>query len=324
MFYQKFAVNIIIEPCQGTLRGESMKFMKLSLLSFLVAISILATAQAETFLLTAPPREKPADGKAMYGPIADYLSAKTGHTFTYRHPDNWLSYMKGMRMGEYDLAFDGPHFVSWRVAALQHTPLVRLPGKLVFVVISRKDNTKISKLQDLAGKSICGHAPPNLATLTMQDQFQNPARQPRVQVVRGFKNVYKAMVEGKCEAAVIPAKVYNKLNKKDEKQQTRILFRSAGLPHQAISAAPSIPEEVQQQIQAALLSEEGIAATKKLRKRFAGGKEMISTDRVEYEGYGFLLNDFWGFELDEDEDDSPKQAETSEAPDAGDKKEKQK
>jgi len=151
----------------------------------------------------------------MYGPIADFLSAKTGHTFTYKHPDNWLSYMKEMRMGEYDLAFDGPHFVSWRIAALQHTPLVRLPGKLEFVVISRKDNAKVTKIQDLAGKPICGHAPPNLATLTMQDQFQNPSRQPRIEVVRGFKNVYNAMVAGKCEAAVIPAKVYKKLNKGD-------------------------------------------------------------------------------------------------------------
>jgi ABC-type phosphate/phosphonate transport system substrate-binding protein len=236
----------------------------------------------------------------LYGPIADFLSASTNHTFKYKHPDNWLSYMKGMRMGDYDMAFDGPHFVSWRVAALQHTPLVRLPGKLEFVVISRKDNAKVTKLKDLAGMSICGHAPPNLATLTMQDQFQNPARQPRVEVIRGFKNVYKAMVASKCDAAVIPAKVYKKLDKKDEQKQTQVLYKSVGLPHQAISVATSIPEAVQQEIQAALLSPEGTNATAKLRKRFAGGKEMIAADKALYEGYGYLLGDFWGFELAEE------------------------
>ncbi len=287
------------------LLGVSMKFIKILVSSLLIASSGLTTAQAGEFLFTSPPREKPAEGKAMYGPIADFLTRKTNHTFTYKHPDNWLSYMKGMRLGKYDLVFDGPHFVSWRVAALQHTPLVRLPGKLAFVVISRKDNAKITKLQDLAGKPICGHAPPNLATLTMQDQFQNPARQPRIVVVRGFKNVYEAMLNGKCDAAVIPAKIYNKLNKKDEKKQTRILFHSTGLPHQAISASPKIPEAVQQEIRAALLSPEGVAATENLRKRFAGGKEMIATDKAEYEGYGFLLSDFWGFELDEDKTKQP-------------------
>jgi len=304
-----------------------MKFIKVFVSSLVLVCSALATAHADEFVFTAPPREKPAEGKAMYGPIADFLSAKTGHTFVYKHPDNWLSYMKEMRMGEYDLAFDGPHFVSWRVAALQHTPLVRLPGKLVFVVISRKDNAKVTKLQDLAGKPICGHAPPNLATLTMQDQFQNPTRQPRVEVVRGFKNVYNAMVAGKCDAAVIPAKVYNKLNKKDEQKQTQVLFRSTGLPHQAISASPKIPDDVQQNMRAALLSPEGIAATENLRKRFAGGKEMIATDRAEYEGYGYLLSDFWGFELEEeeaieqpviDEAKTPGDEETAEKPAAGD------
>ena len=55
-------------------------------------------------------------------------------------------------------------------------------------------------------------------------------------------------------------------------------------------------------MRAALLSPEGVAATENLRKRFAGGKEMIATDRAEYEGYGFLLSDFWGFELEQEED----------------------
>ncbi len=278
-----------------------MKISSLVLTGLILSTTSMLTANADDFIFTAPPREKPNAGAALYGPIADYLTATTNHTFTYKHPDNWLSYMKGMRMGEYDMAFDGPHFVSWRVAAVEHTPLVRLPGKLEFVVISRKDNANINKLQDLAGRPICGHAPPNLATLTMLDQFQNPARQPRIEVVRGLKNVYSAMVDKKCDAAVIPAKIYNKLNKKDEQKLTQILFKSTGLPHQAISVASVIPADVQQEIRTALLSPEGIVATEKLRKRFAGGKEMIGTDTAEYEGYGFLLSDYWGFELDEDE-----------------------
>ena len=277
-----------------------MKITHLVLASLILSAASMLVAKADGFVFTAPPREKPAAGDLLYGPIADFLTETTNHTFTYKHPDNWLSYMKGMRMGEYDVAFDGPHFVSWRVAAVEHTPLVRLPGKLEFVVISRKDNGDINELRDLAGRPICGHAPPNLATLTMLDQFQNPARQPRVEVVRGFKNVYKAMVANKCDAAVIPAKIYKKLNKKDEQKLTRVLFHSTGLPHQAISVASAIPADVQQEIQAALLSPAGIAATEKLRKRFAGGKEMIITDKAEYEGYGFLLSDYWGFELDEE------------------------
>ena len=284
-----------------TIKGMQLKIITMLLTGIMLVATTITTASAAEYIFTAPPREKAKEGKELYGPIAQFLSDTTGHTFTYKHPDNWLSYMKAMRMGEYDVVFDGPHLVSWRVAALQHTPLVRLPGKLEFVVISRKDNEHVKKLEDLAGKSICGHAPPNLATLTMQDQFQNPARQPRVEVIRGFANVYKAMLAEKCEAAVIPAKVYKKLNAEDEQKQTQVLFQSIGLPHQAISVASRISESDQQAIRKALLSREGIAATEKLRKRFAGGKEMIATDRVEYEGYGYLMSDFWGFDLTDDE-----------------------
>jgi hypothetical protein len=208
--------------------------------------------------------------------------------------------MKGMREDKYDLVFDGPHFVSWRVSELNHTPLVKLPGQLSFVVIARKDNPKVMTLDDLAGYPICGHAPPNLATLTMQDQFShNPARQPHIKVVRGFKNVYKNTLDKKCEAGVMPDKIYRKLDKKDAEKSTDVLFRSAGIPHQAISASPKLAQELRAKVQEALLSEEGKTATNGLRSRFAGGKEMVTTDSAEYQGFGYLLGDFWGFEIKE-------------------------
>ncbi|MEK7734742.1 MAG: PhnD/SsuA/transferrin family substrate-binding protein [Pseudomonadota bacterium] len=53
-----------------------------------------------------------------YQPIADYLSSKLGRKVVYRHVDNWLSYQSEMRKGKFDIVIDGPHFVSWRMAAL--------------------------------------------------------------------------------------------------------------------------------------------------------------------------------------------------------------
>lgn len=276
--------------------GGKMNFRRL----FLTLGPILFAAQtalAAPYVFTSPPREKPNQGEQDYGPIAAYLSKVTGQEFVYQHPRNWLSYMKDMQTGKYDLIFDGPHFVSWRVAKLNHTPLVRLPGGLDFVVIARKDNQKIQELDDLAGRFVCGHAPPNLATLTMQAQFPNPNRQPQVRVVRGFANAYKGLINKECDGAVIPSKVYNKLDKKDEKKTTRILFHSKPLPHQAFSADPRIPREIQDEIRRSLLAPEGVKATEKLRARFAGGKELLSTDRNEYEGFGYLLREIWGFQL---------------------------
>lgn len=273
-----------------------MKFRQIIVSLGLILFGVQA-AVAEPLIFTSPPRETPAKGQEDYGPIADYLSKSTGREFVYRHPKNWLSYMKDMQTGKYDLVFDGPHFVSWRVAKLNHTPLVRLPGALEFVVITKKDNGKIQEMNDLAGRYVCGHAPPNLATLTMQAQFSNPNRQPQIRVIRGFTNVFNGLLEDKCDGAVIPAKVYNKLNKKDETKSTRILFHSTPLPHQAFSADPRIPSELQSKIRQSLLSPGGVKATVKLRDRFAGGKELLATDRGEYQGFSYLLQEIWGFQL---------------------------
>lgn len=250
---------------------------------------------AETFVFTAPPRETPERGQADYGPIAEYLSSATGAEIVYQHSNNWLSYMKDMQKAKYDLIFDGPHFVSWRVERLNHTPLVRLPGGLDFVVVSRTDDPRIVRLEDLAGYQVCGHAPPNLATLTLQAQFLNPARQPQIREVKGFANAFEGVIDKSCRGATLPAGVYRRLDKGDVQGKTRILFQSKPLPHQALSADPRVPKALQERITNALLAPEGVKATARLRERFAGGKRMLAATIQEYQGYAYLLRDFYGF-----------------------------
>jgi ABC-type phosphate/phosphonate transport system substrate-binding protein len=261
----------------------------------LAALLFTTTAGAETYVFTSPPREDPSRGEQVYGPIARHLSKSMDADFVYQHPDNWLSYMKDMQDGRYDLVFDGPHFVSWRVENLSHTPLVRLPGALEFVIVARRGDEQIIGLPDLAGHVVCAHAPPNLATLTLQNQFPNVNRQPQIKAVRGFPNAYKALLDDQCRATVMPVKIYNKLSQAEETPLTRVLFQSRPIPHQAISASPRLPADLQAQVREALLSEEGVVATAKLRERFAGGNQLLPTDADQYRGYAVLLRDFWGF-----------------------------
>jgi len=271
----------------------------MGILALCATLAAPVHAQDSEFVFTSPPREPAKKGLETYGPIAEYLSSKTGAKFVYQHPQNWLNYMSQMQSDAYDLVFDGPHFISWRIAKFNHTPLVKLPGKLDFVVIARTDNPNISDLSDLAGRSVCGHAPPNLATLTMQARFPNPSRQPYVVEVRGFPNIFKAVVDRKCEGGVLPTKVYAKLNKGETEGVTRVLYQSRPLPHQGFSASTRIPPETQKAVRDALLAPEASGPTEKLRARFAGGKALQPATREEYEGLGYLLKDMWGFELDE-------------------------
>lgn len=244
------------------------------------------------YVFTAPPRETAQRGKETYGPIAEYLSKVTGKKFVYRHPGSWLNYQSQMQKGKYDLVFDGPHFVSWRIKKIKHTPLVKIPGDFIFVFLTRKDNKKVTSLERLAGRSVCGHSPPNQGTLRLYNQFSNPSRQPVLRPVKGWRNIYKAMIAGKCEGAVVPLKIYKKMDPNGT--AAKILLITHAAPGQAFTAGPNIPVNMKLQIAQALLASPGHLATEKLRTRFRA-KVLVKPSKQEYRGISVLLKDSWGF-----------------------------
>lgn len=247
----------------------------------------------EEYIFSAPPRETGENETEVYQPIADYLSRATGKKIVYRHSDNWLSYQDGMRKGTYDLVFDGPHFVSWRMAHLKHVPLAKLPGNLAFVVAVRKDSNRINSIKDLAGRSVCGMAPPNLATLTLSSQFDNPARQPLITEVRSFELAYQGVVNGKCMAAVMRDQMFDKLNK--DKDAVKVIFRSPGMPNQAFSAGPRFSTEERNKITEYLLSPEARKQLPQFFSRYSKDKDLIPARDTEFRELLVLLKDSWGF-----------------------------
>lgn len=256
---------------------------------------IAAAPSAADLVFSAPPRESAAKAKEVYQPIADYLSKIAGQKVAFRYADNWLSYQSDMLKGVYDIVFDGPAFISWRMAKQDHSPLVKLPGNLVFVAVAKKDNDAVKELKDVMGRSLCGFPPPNLATLTVLYEFKNPVRQPLLVEVKGFQAAYKSVVEGKCVAGVIQAKLWEEFDK--EKGATKVLFKSKPVPNQGFSAGgPRVSPELRVKIAEALLSEEGKAATKLLRDEFKG-LDFVPAQKEEFESVAVVLRDVWGFEL---------------------------
>jgi len=207
-------------------------------------------------VLSAAPREDDAEAEVIYGPMAEYLSTVLGKQVVFKHAGNWGVYQGLMQKGAYDIVFDGPHFNSWRVDRVQHNVLVKVPGDHVFVVLVKKDNDKIRELKQLAGRTMCAHAPPNLGTLTALNEFGNPARQPIIINTDGWKEIYQGMLANKCVAAVVPLKAFEKFEK-DTGHQAKIIFRGATLPDNALSAGQRLSFQEQEKFTLALLSPEG-------------------------------------------------------------------
>jgi ABC-type phosphate/phosphonate transport system substrate-binding protein len=249
--------------------------------------------QAELILGSAP-RDTREKEEAIYNPIAELLSKATGEKVTFRHGDNFLIYQSEMRKGSYDIVLDGPAFVGWRMAKLGHVPLVKFPGNLVFVAITKTSQDKIRDLKDLAGRTVCSFPPPNLSALTVLYEFDNPSRQPLIMEVSNFPDAYKGVISGKCIGGILQAKLYQDLDK--EAKAAKVVFTSKPLPNQAFSGGPRLTPEKRERVIQALLSPEGTAATQKLRDVFKV-QALSPATMEEYQGLGKLMRDIWGFEL---------------------------
>lgn len=284
------AVQRIGEPGRGRRRRSMRSFVVIFLLLLLSVFNYPATAD---LVLSAPPREKPERGEALYGPLAESLTKLLGEKVTYVHPNNWLEYQHDLRKDKYDIVFDGPHFISWRIEHLHNDVLVKLPGTLEFVIVVKSDDKEIKKLKNLIGKKICGIPPPNLASLTVIDQFKNPVRQPIIWGIRGGNaQVFRAFDEGQCRAAALLASYYEKNLSADKRKNTRVLFRSKALPNQAISVSTRVSAMNRSKIIRSLTIGQGRKAAEPIAKRFSGKDEdFVAATKKEYLNHYGLLED---------------------------------
>jgi ABC-type phosphate/phosphonate transport system substrate-binding protein len=251
-------------------------------------------ANSGTLVFSAPPRESAAEGNATYGPIAQYLSQALGKPVVYKHSDNWLTYQTEMQKGGYDIVFDGPHFTGWRINRTQHTPLVKFPGEHLFVVVVKKDDTRVAELKQLVGRPVCGMASPNLGTLTLLNQFDNPARQPVVLNTNGWDNIYKGLISGRCIGAVLPISNLQKYDKAGS--YTRVIYHGTAMPNQAFSAGLRVSPQDQVKIKQALLSSQADSATAQLRQIYAIDQALVPATKAEYVALGGMLKDIWGYQ----------------------------
>ena len=255
--------------------------------------SVKVTNSSE-YTLGAAPRENIEDGNRMYGPIAEYLSQVTGKKIVYRHSGAWSTYQGTMQKGGYDLVFDDAHFNGWRVTKIQHNMLVKVSGVSSYVTLIKKDNVRTYDVKQLAGYTICAPAPPHLGTLTLLEQFTNPARQPVIVDTEGWKNIYDSLLSGKCAAAMLPMAALEQLDKNGV--NTRILYRAQPFPDSAFSAGPRLTAEDQAKIIQALLAPAAAGPTQALRQKYAGGAAFVPTTNGEYASLGEFLRNEWGYD----------------------------
>jgi ABC-type phosphate/phosphonate transport system substrate-binding protein len=260
-----------------------------ALLLCLLATLPWVSTQAD-LILTSPPRESKAAGIKLYGPLAEYLSNVLGEKVNYVHPKSWLHYQRDIRADRFDIVFDGPHFISWRIQRYHQIPVAKLPGKLGFYVVVREGDEKLQKLPDLVNIKLCAIAPPNLSSITILAHMNDPFRKPRLVTLKGgMKGIYQGLMQGKCRAAILRDQFYNKKLTDIDRAGLRIIYKTQPVSNQGISVSSRVSaQDVQKITDALTVVNEGI---KPVLQRFSKkADKMLPVEPGDYADQYLLLS----------------------------------
>ena len=269
-----------------------MKFR--SSFGLIVALFSMQTIAANKPLVFAtPPTQSPEITLKNYQPLIDYISGVIGQEIVIQPAKSFSEYSKNMRQGQYDLVFDGPHFVNWRIKTQQHKVIAKQPGELHFAIVVRKDS-RITKLRDLWAKRVFAPPAPHLGTLTLIDLYNNPIREPEIVTVKSFKEGLECLRSGKGEAALVRDKYWSKKADKTGLQVMHVTARK--MPARGLSVNNRVSKAAQRKMTQALTSREAQAFTEKAFASIGGGK-FIKASTQEYSNLDDLIQIVFGFRM---------------------------
>jgi len=260
-----------------------------------VLLMLTSAAARADLLLTTQPRG-PYD---KFGPpfeqVAAYLSKAVGEKVVYKHYRDWISYSKDLRKDQFDIVFDEAHFIAWRLANRKHTLVAAaVPEASEKMVVLVKSDSTLRQVSQLAGRTICAIAPPNLATLLLLNQFSNPVRVPLMVIVDNYDSAFRGLQSGKCVAAISSDSTFERLDKAGT--SAKILFTSDRvMPGDGFTVSPRVNAELRGKILQALLAPETATEMKLFIDRYAYGKLLDLPVEEQYKGLENLLTHDYGF-----------------------------
>lgn len=269
-----------------------MKCFRILSLFLSIVISQGVVAKAPLVFAT-PPTQSVEMTLKNYQPLVDYISGVIGREIIIKPAANFFEYSKNMRKGDYDIVFDGPHFINWRIKKLGHSVVAKQPGELHFSIIVKKDSN-IKKLRDLWAKRVCAPPAPHLGTLTLIDLYKNPIREPVIAAVSGFKEGLKCLRSGKGVAALVRDKYW--LKKADQSGLRVLHVTTRKMPARGLSVNSRINKRAQKKIMRALTSKEGAKYAEQAFRSIGGGK-FVKASTSEFSQLDDLIQIVYGFRM---------------------------
>lgn len=261
---------------------------KCALLKFILLCLFSTPLLALDLTLTVQPVLPKAQIIKAYKPLADYLSAQTGHNVKVKAHLNFLTYWADMRRKKAgELVLDAAHFTDYRIQKNNYQVLAKLPESVSFTVVTHEDEL-VFDIEELVLKKVATMVSPSIGAIRLLNLFPDPMHQPRIVYAKDSNDAAQLVMDKKAFAAIIPSALVSRY------EGLNTVVNTDSLPHMALSASPDIPDDDRAAIQKALVTaadtEAGHAMLQKLNF-----PEFEHADTKTYKGYSTLLSGVLGY-----------------------------
>lgn len=205
-------------------------------------------ASAAQYTFSVEPSYPPEQAVEVYEPLLNYLKKETGHQFKVQAVRNYHFYWRDLRQAaQTDFAFEEAHFADYRIKRSGFIPLAHRVEPSVYVLMAAVDFAD-GGTAGLVGRRIVSMPSPSLGFAEVAQMYRNPIAQPEIRSeATTWRDGVELVFSGDAEGAMVPAFVAEQYPNLVE------IARSDELTGAAVTAAPSVPEDVQQAVKDALL-----------------------------------------------------------------------
>lgn len=190
-----------------------------------------------------------------YTPLRDYLEHVLERRVILVTAPDFRTYVSRAEHREYDLYLTAPHFAALAEKEVHYRRVSRLTRELRGAFVISRQST-IKSVNDLRGKIVA--APNATAIVTMLGETlleQNGmalGKNVFMQYTPSHNNALMAVANGKADAAVVSAAVYDTMPD-ETKTQLKILAVTPSVPHMMFMASPELNDEDYLQLKNAML-----------------------------------------------------------------------
>jgi phosphonate transport system substrate-binding protein len=223
-----------------------------------------------------------------FEPLVDYVSDRLGLVLRLETAPDFPEFVRRTQEEKrYDLLFTAPHMYFIANRDVGYRAVVRVKGQhLNAVFVSLKTETAEGR-GGLVGKQIATNEPLALTTTLARDYIVQQGLDPDSDLDLVYTPSHdaslQALLRQRTDIAILPKPFYMGRVPLQLRDQTRVLFETAGVPHMPISVAPWVSEGIADKVKDILLTmhttPEGQVILKKI-----GWKGFVEPATDEYEG----------------------------------------